>query len=81
MNLNVLCACEESQSTMIEFLNRGFNSFSCDLQSCSGGRPDRHISGDVTKIMPPGNSDITFISDDGISYYVNRWDIIIAHPQ
>lgn len=52
--LNVLVACEESQRVCIEFLKLGHNAFSCDIQEPSGGRTDRHIHGDVLKVLQGG---------------------------
>ena len=39
-----------------EFLKRGHNAFSCDIQEPSGGRTDRHIHGDVLKVLHGGSS-------------------------
>lgn len=56
--LKVLIACEESQRVCIEFLKRGHNAFSCDIQEPSGGRTDRHIHGDVLNILQGGDSQL-----------------------
>ena len=45
--MRVLIACEESQAVCIEFRKLGHEAFSCDIQECSGGRPEWHIQGDV----------------------------------
>lgn len=74
--LNVLVACEESQRVCIEFLKRGHNAFSCDIQEPSGGRTDRHILGDVLKVLQWGR----FSTMDGAEHSVEKWDLIIAHP-
>lgn len=37
--MNVLIACEESQTLCIEFRKLGHNAYSCDIQACSGGFP------------------------------------------
>lgn len=47
--MNVLIACEESQTSCIEFRKLGHNAFSCDIQACSGGFPEWHIKGDCIK--------------------------------
>lgn len=47
--LKVLIACEESQTSCLEFRKLGHNAFSCDLQPCSGGHPEWHIQDDVLK--------------------------------
>lgn len=49
--LKVLIACEESQTSCIEFRKLGHNAFSCDLQKCSGGHPEWHIQGDVLQYI------------------------------
>lgn len=74
--LNVLVACEESQRVCIEFLKLGHNAFSCDIQEPSGGRTDRHIHGDVLKVLHGGE----FSTMDGVKHSVDYWDLIIAHP-
>ena len=45
--LNILIACEESQTICKAFRERGHNAFSCDIQDCSGGHPEWHIKGDA----------------------------------
>jgi hypothetical protein len=35
--VNVLIACEESQTVLKEFLKRGHNAYSNDVVKCSGG--------------------------------------------
>lgn len=45
--MKVLVACEESQRACIAFREKGYEAYSCDIQECSGGRPEWHILGDV----------------------------------
>lgn len=45
--LNVLIACEESQTSCMAFRELGHNAYSCDLQECSGGHPEWHIQSDA----------------------------------
>ena len=89
--MNVLVACEESQRVCISFREKGHNAFSCDIQECSGGRPEWHIMGDVISILNPreeykimGQYDYTesiqFQTMDGAIHKVPKWDLIIAHP-
>jgi len=47
----VLIACEESQAVCMEFRKLGHIAFSCDIEPCSGGRPEWHIQGDVTPLL------------------------------
>lgn len=49
--LNVLLACEESQTVTKAFRDLGHNAFSCDLQECSGGLPEYHYKGDVNELL------------------------------
>lgn len=35
----ILIACEESQTVCKAFRNRGFETYSCDIQKPSGGHP------------------------------------------
>ena len=45
--MRVLIACEESQEVCKAFRARGHESFSCDIQPCSGGHPEWHLQQDV----------------------------------
>lgn len=74
--MKILIACEESQRVCIEFRKRGFEAYSCDIQECSGGHPEWHIRGDVLKVLEGGQ----FITMDGMSHYVSKWDMVIAFP-
>lgn len=75
--MNVLIACEESQTVYKEFLKLGHNAFSCDIKPCSGGLLDRHIQGDCLKLLFNG---VDFITCDGYYHFVDKWDLLIAHP-
>ena len=78
MELNALVACEESQAVCKALLEIGWNAFSCDIQPCSGGRPDRHIQGDV---LPLINGRCEFETMDGQKHHIDgKWDLLIAHP-
>ena len=50
-SLNVLIACEESQTSCMAFRQLGHNAYSCDLQPCSGGHPEWHIQGDALGLL------------------------------
>ena len=45
--MKILVACEESQEVCKAFRKLGFEAYSCDLQECSGGKPEWHIIGDA----------------------------------
>ena len=59
--MNVLVACEESQIVCKAFRAKGHRAFSCDLQACSGGRPEWHIQGDALELL---KGDCTFQTSD-----------------
>lgn len=76
--MNVLVACEESQEVCKAFRARGHLAFSCDIQDCSGGRPDWHIKGDVLPIL---GGFCIFQTQRGTWWEMpDQWDLIIAHP-
>ena len=74
--IKVLVACEESQAVCKAFRERGFEAYSCDIQECSGGRPEWHICGDALKAMRGGQ----IVTQDGKEHFVDKWDLMIAHP-
>lgn len=74
--LRVLIACEESQRVCSEFRRLGQEAYSCDIQAPSGGHPEWHIMGDALKAINGG--EITTM--DGKSHYIDKWDLLIAHP-
>ena len=79
--MNVLIACEESQTVCKAFREKGHNSFSCDIQECSGKKPEWHILGDVLKVINPANGYIRFATMDKVQHKIcGKWDLIIAHP-
>lgn len=74
--IKVLVACEESQAVCKAFRERGFEAYSCDIQECSGGHPEWHICGDALKAMMGGQ----IVTQYGKEHFVDKWDLIIAHP-
>lgn len=83
--MKVLVACEESQRVCMAFREKGHESYSCDLQQCSGGHPEWHILGDAMRLLNPRincgiNVGIVFETMDGHHHLVGQWDLIIAHP-
>lgn len=76
--MNVLVACEQSQTVCKAFRERGHNAFSCDILECSGGFPEWHIMCDALSVI---NGFCSFITSDGIWHSIEgKWDLIIAHP-
>lgn len=88
--MKVLVACEESQAVCKAFRELGHEAYSCDIQEPSGGHPEYHILGDVLKIINPIEitdvaeqdmcSGIEFRTMDGRYHFIERWDMLIAHP-
>jgi hypothetical protein len=50
-NFKILIACEESQAVTKEFRLLGYNAFSCDLLSCSGGHPEWHLKKNLLEVI------------------------------
>lgn len=90
--LRVLIACEESQRVCAAFRELGHEAYSCDIQVPSGGHPEWHIKGDVTKYLNPTTTidlfddvhpltfGITFYTMNGEKHHFRKWNLIIAHP-
>lgn len=67
--------CEESQVVCIAFRMLGHEAYSCDLQECSGGHPEWHITGDVVKVLYAHRWDL-IIAHPPCTYFANsgvRW--------
>ena len=75
--MKVLIACEESQAVTIAMRELDIEAYSCDIIDCSGGHPEWHIKGDVLPLL---NGNCNFITVDGQSHSVGKWDMIIAFP-
>lgn len=76
--MKILIACEESQAVCKAFREKGHSAFSCDIQECSGGRPEWHIQGDCIPLL---NGRCEFTTADGTAHKIeDKWDLIIAHP-
>lgn len=75
-NLNILVACEESQTITKELRLLGHNAYSCDLLPCSGGHPEWHFNVDVFEIIENKGG----LLQNGKLKNVKIWDIMIAHP-
>lgn len=75
--MNIMIACEESQTVCKAFRELGHNAFSFDLQNCSGGRPEWHVLGDCTSFI---DGACFFHTLDGVNHFIDSWDVIIAHP-
>lgn len=75
--MNVLIACEESQTVCKAFRARGINAYSCDILPSSGGHPEWHFNSDVFDIIDNNGGRL----ENGEDYYIEgEWDLMIAHP-
>lgn len=75
--MKILVACEESQRVCLAFREKGHEAYSCDIEFCSGGKPEFHIWADVRPLL---NGKCDFRTCDGQLHSVERWDMIIAFP-
>ncbi|WP_299248312.1 hypothetical protein [uncultured Cytophaga sp.] len=75
--MNILIACEESQTVCKAFRDLGYNAFSCDILPCSGDHPEWHFMTDVFKVIKNKGG----ILQNGRTYNIKGvWDLMIAHP-
>jgi hypothetical protein len=74
--MRILVACEESQEVCKAFRARGHEAYSCDIQRCSGGKPEWHIIEDVTRVLSGGYWDTQL----GFRVYIESWDMLIGFP-
>lgn len=74
--MDVLIACEESQTICKAFRERGHNAFSCDIQPCSGGHPSWHFQDDALSVIKNVGGKL----ETGEVLFVKKWDLLIAHP-
>ena len=75
--MKILVACEESQRVCTAFREKGHEAYSCDILPCSGGHPEWHIEQDVIPIL---EGKLRFKTADKTEHYIDKWDMIIAHP-
>lgn len=76
--MNILIACEESQTVCKAFREKGHETYSCDIIEASGSHPEWHICGDVLPLL---NGNCEFVTMDGTKHKIDgKWGLIIAHP-
>ena len=51
--MKILVACEESQAVCKAFRKRGHETYSCDIEPCSGGHPEWHLQCDALEHHEP----------------------------
>lgn len=74
--MNVLVACEESQTVTKAFRALGHNAYSCDLQDCSGGHPEWHFNCDVFEVIEKRGG----LTQSMENVVITHFDLMIAHP-
>ena len=74
--MNVLIACEESQTVCKAFRQLGFNTYSCDIVECSGEHPEWHFNVDIFDVIKRKGG----VTQSGNLVFVDKWDLMIAHP-
>lgn len=74
--MRVLVACEESQAVTKAFRSHGHEAYSCDIVPCSGEHPEWHIQGNALKLLSGG----VLKTCDDVEHFVEKWDLLIAHP-
>ena len=84
--LNVLIACEESQTVCRAFRQLGHNAYSCDLLECSGTffgkeesepHPEWHFNHDIFAVLDRTN---LVLQNGEEAHIAGDWDIMICHP-
>ena len=73
--MKILVACEESQTVTKELRALGHEAYSCDLEPCSGGKPEWHIQGDALAEAYSGKYDM-MIAHPPCTYLTvtgNKW--------
>lgn len=75
--INVLIACEESQTICLAFRLQGFNAFSCDIQPTTNVYPEWHIHEDALNVLCDNPK---FETQDHKLYCLDTWHLMIAHP-
>lgn len=77
--MRVLVACEESQAVTKAFRKLGHEAYSCDIQECSGDKPEWHIKGDAIQEAYSGKYDLmiahppcTYLAVSGARWMYNK---------
>lgn len=89
--MKILIACEESQEVCKAFRKLGFEAYSCDLQECSGGKPEWHLIRDAVQEAYTGqyylmiaHPPCTYLANSGVCWLYNkdgslnrqRWELL-----
>lgn len=74
--MRVLVACEYSQVVCNAFRARGHDAYSCDIIETEGN-PDYHIIACALEVIHGG----AFVTQSGKIVTMEKWDMLIAHPE
>ncbi len=72
--MRILVGCEESQEVTKALRELGHEAFSCDLQECSGDKPEWHYQCDVFEAIKLGwDMAIFFPTCTYLTISANKW--------
>lgn len=73
--MRILVGCEESQAVTIALREQGHEAYSCDLQECSGGKPEWHLQMCVFEAIKLKDWDIGIFFPDCtyLTVTANKW--------
>lgn len=76
--MNILVACEESQTVCIELRKLGHRAYSCDIEKCSGGHPEWHVNDDAEYALK--SKEMVYLENGKVVITPEKWDMILAFP-
>jgi len=73
--MKILIGCEESQEVTKAMRHLGHEAYSCDLQECSGGKPEWHLQMDIFKAIKLKKWDVAifFPPCTYLTVSANKW--------
>lgn len=72
--MKILIACEESQVVTKAFRDKGYEAYSNDIESCSGGHPEWHLQQDVLPLLKENwDMIIAFPTCTYLTVTSNKW--------
>jgi hypothetical protein len=76
--MKILVACEESQVVTTELRALGHEAYSCDIEPCSGDRPEWHLQQDATALLKQqwdmiiAHPPCTYLTNTGVSWLTGK---------
>lgn len=71
--VKILIGCERSQVITLAARAAGIEAYSCDIEDCTGGRPEWHIKGDVMDHLDDGWTGAVFHPDCTYLTLAGEW--------